>query len=608
MSATHPKANRGIVWHRVVAVCIITAIFGPWSSLCNADVLKLEQGLVSTVYGAESIEIGFVLREQVGELLIRVIDGRQQNVFSSSRFDVPAGANVFTWDGRLADGTLILKGMYRVEIVARRYDGFESVSELILQIVPPLRDGDTPRFHPPPFEQPIPKHKINGAVDLRSYGGSFQEGGASARLDADISYSMEQSHLSVHAGTYIASGRQASTRNTSALYRHNFQQGQFQVVYRRPVGEFDDPLRLYADYRSAWDKVGLRATKNWAGGSAKVLGFSGEAPSSSRRPEEGGGLRVFHVFDKIRAGVTYVHHDYNANTQARARNDVAALDVMYDHSVAQQWVMEYAATSLRREDAAGESIGNGMRVAWRYRTESSLDMSVGYLNLGREFAANLSDPGRRIRNDAFGPEGEFRFRSGFGATDRGLLSVALGGADYTRHSDGAEVRDTSVLLTSIWPSGISLSLNAITRNEAGVKDHSARVDSWFPVLPRMRIGIQHAYVGGAAFETRRSYVGLRHDARDWAYDTGIERVARSFGGGRVEEYAWITGGGRANFRFEAALRNTVSDIDDGTNLFVRLAYVERYLRRYDTEYFVEMGDRSTIGTARRIEMGMRMRF
>jgi hypothetical protein len=65
---------------------------------------------------------------------------------------------------------------------------------------------------------------------------------------------------------------------------------------------------------------------------------------------------------------------------------------------------------------------------------------------------------------------------------------------------------------------------------------------------------------------------------------------------------------RGPYLAEVEARYSERSTGSGDNLFARFAYLQKYLHRYRTTYFVAFGDRATTDTAKRIEFGVEATF
>ncbi len=294
------------------------------------------------------------------------------------------GYHHYTWNGKTADGKILPAGVYKYEVTfwstkgdyAYSEEDFISIAEDTISAIPPMpKKIIKGAYKPLPFET-----EFRGISDTRVESGddSTRDDDIYERFKMDFRGKYKQNILSDLSLEYqsspISGAKELDLRSAGAGYAYKRLKTDF--FYKKYVGFYDTPLRLFASYKANRDRSGARVRGNFADTSFEVMYHKLNAID-----EAGAMLRLEQGLGKgIYLGVSSVNRLFG-----NSNNYIMGVDAS----------LEYRSLMLKGEFAyAKETDLDVADNAWRgeisipYR---SLKFGAAYQNIGKDFIGYYSD-------------------------------------------------------------------------------------------------------------------------------------------------------------------------------------------------------------------------
>jgi len=563
------------------------------------------------VWNGQSSPVRFTLalRKDARRLVIRVRDSEGQVLHREELFNWTPGLHEWKWSGKLQSGEILATGIYNIEFRIFFTDDSSEDESTQLRVIPvPEAAVRAPGGYTPPTIKPYePSYRISGNLStFRRFDGENDTNTTETRLNSRYTDHGEHFKVDANLGYFRRSPRFENFDSSNALIRGNWDGGVATAVFRRSLGDFRDPLRLYADFRTQNDKFGFRWNQHIRTGELSALAFKGKGTTQR---EAGGAARWQHALSPdIDYGLGFTSHRVRDPLTGETTTYAGSLDSGWNFTKSNRIVAEGVYTQT-----TGISAGNGFgtRMAWVYKGLPGLRTSLGYLNLSSNYGASLSDPGNQITANVRGPEATLNFFSpAMGPWIRDLALTA-NAFTYRRRNNKPRINQIDWRTQFSVKKAVRVSGSYRRRREAGNLSTTMRFAEQHAWSDAWRGGVQYSMNTLTGSRTHRILIDASTGLADAYHRIALELIRRSGTSvlfGLVKEAGLLASGRWRHLVYETVLRFTDRLDQNGLNSFVRLAYEEKYLHRYLGNIYFAFGDRSALGTARRYEIGAALSY
>jgi len=570
----------------------------------------------SIVWNSEKsdIQVAMQLRRDAASVDIRVINIEGGTLHNEQLFNLRAGTTVWRWSGKVDNADTIEPGLYRIVFQLRFIDGITEQEVVQLRITKPQQDtnGRGDAFAPPVIKPVEPSYQLNGDFSfLRRFDSERDDVISETRLNVRYADKGKDYNLRTNIGYFRRSNGIENGDSSYALYQRFWNKGSADLVYRQSLGSFNDPLRLFSDFRSQNDKLGARIQQQFSVGQLTLLGYEGQGLGE----ETGSALRwQGNLTDTLKYGVGVTYRNNDSAQNQSTSNNVSGFDLDWQPSKKHRVAAQYVITSTDDDNTVSTAIdgnGQGSRITWHYTGETGLRASLGYLNLSSNYNAVLSDPGDQIRTNAEGPELTLNYFKPQTDTDW-LKDIAVGlrAFSYSRDNNESDTKQVDVI-TQVSVKDVRLSGNYRRRDESDNVTTTLLLSEQHKWTKDWRGGVQYSRIKTSGTSTQRMLVSGSTGTSSRSHRLGLEigrRTGTSLADGAVDEVGLLANGRLNQFVYEGLVRQTINNNDDDVNVFALFGYEKLYLHRYRALAYVSFGDRSATQIAGRIEFGIGVSF
>jgi len=591
---------------------VLLVLLGSWAALpavCHGqDDLRLPERDAGVFDPREGpVRVEYRLLQDAQEVEVLVLDFRGRVVERMTFVEPGAGDHAFDWSGRDENGGILPDGRYRFEIRATFEDGHTEEGAVEFRIATLPEERVMPPPEPMPPEEPI--HRIDGTISTfwrrnTEDPQSVDEDGEH-RVWTRLVLKDEKHRAEGVFSMRRPYGRRASYEGSRAMAERRWGDGRLKGVFRQSLGDLDDPMKLFSDFRTERKKAGARLDHDFGRADVSLLGFAAEGDVDSR--EQGGAFRL--GLDGpwgVRVGTTLTGRKASVEGEGpreggRAGGADITVPILEETEIRAEAVATRDSLGMRDK---GWVLGVG-------HDGGNLRASLDYYDLGEAFSAGFADPIRRVRSDAHGlaasvdllhPEPLWVFRS---------LAGSARGFSLERHSSGEALREGDASLRLRLAETDSLLLRWLGRKEGGTRTStflaSARhawTDSWSSTL-------QVSTTRTRTSETWRGRLDAAFRTESRLFRLAVERVRRVIETSPVSSYeeSSVRVDARIHpFRAYVSARRSRRGEATAVNLFGRVACEPEILHRYRLSAWVALGNRSAFETEKQVELGLELRF
>ena len=553
------------------------------------------------------VRVEYRLLEDAEEVEVLVVDFRGQVVERLTFVELRAGDQGFEWSGRDENEEPLPDGRYRFEIRARFEDGRteQGFVEVRIAVLPEERVMPPPE--PLPREEPF--YRIDGSIS------TFWRRNSEDPEDVDEDGEQRVwTRLVLKDEHHRAEGvfsmrrpysRSASYEGSRAMAERRWDAGRIKGVFRQGLGNLEDPMKLFSDFRTERKKVGARLDHDFGRADVSLLGYATEGHVDSR--ERGGALRL--GLDgpwDIRGGMTLTGRKAQLEEDVSREGDRAgAVDLA---------VPIFEGTKLQAEGVSTrDALGTRDRgwMAGVAHDSGNLRASAGYYDLGEDFSAPFADPVRRVQSDARGvvasmdlvhPKPFWVFKS---------LAVSARGFSLERHSSGETLQEGDTSLRLRLAESDTVLLRWLGREEGETRSSTLLFSGRHAWSETWSSTLQVNTTRTRSSETWRGRLDAAYRKEDRLLRIALERVRRvieTSPDSPYEETSVRVDARVAPFRAYVSVRRSRRGEDSAVNGFGRLAYEPEILHRYRLSAYVALGNRSAFETEKQVELGLELRF
>ncbi len=588
------------------AILLLVAIFsGNCLGQPNIYLENFDAGLFDP--GLEPVSVSYTLTEQPDMVEVLVEDFRSKAVDRMFFPNLEKGPNSFTWSGLDKGRAPFTPGSYRFVITVTFQDGKiekEFVQFRIMQKAPST-------FIPAPKLPPQPEfiHKIDGFV---SWNYVYDERGEKAGSNinegrARLHFNLASDGTSVDTDLFGILDRygNADLKGSSAEVQRNWSSGKAQAIFRRDLGEFNDPMTLYSGYLSERKKYGGRLDQTFNMINFSLLGYDSEKGVDSDEKGAAGRLTIGDR-DGWCVGATWIYK--NAMDRFVDEKESAA-DIAMDIGIpitADFRILGEAVRSrnIRQENDHGWYIGGGY-------DNGSLRANAGYIYLGEDYEAPFADTLRKTDRDVQGFDGDLDYSSHTPVGPFRSIAISARMSFLKRISINENVIDTDGSVRFRIGSQDAFLLSTLYYDDDIANQLNLRSSYTHDWNREFYSGLESSFSRspGNRFYRAKVDTGFRNEILNWRIALeGLRNETRNLGRDSTEEIGVSTEIGFDNWKFILTGRYQDTYNDHGLNIFGRVEYTRRYLHRYTLTLYTVLGDISAIKTTGRIEVGAKIQF
>ncbi len=560
------------------------------------------------------IQVGMQLRRDATSVDIRVVNTQGATLYNEQLFNLRAGNTDWRWSGEVNRTAKIKSGLYRVVFQLRFTDGITEQEVVQLRVTKPQQDREIREgaFAPPVIKPIEPSYRLNGDFSfLRRFDSERDDVISETRLNVRYADRGDNFNLRTNIGYFRRSNGIENGDSSYALYQRFWDKGSADFVYRQSLGFFNDPLRLFSDFRSQNDKLGARVQQQFSAGKLTLLGYEGQGLGT----ETGNAARwQGKITDTLKYGVGFTYRNSRANQSGSISNNASGFDLDWQPSKRHRVAAQYVGTSTDDNTGSTSAIdgnGQGSRLTWYYTGETGLRASLGYLNLSPNYNAALSDPGDQIRTNAKGPELTVNYFQP--QTDSEWfkdVAIGLRAFSYKRDKNEPDTKQVDII-TQVLIKKVRVSGNFRRRDQSNNVTTTFLLSEQHKWTDNWRGGVQYTRIKTSGTTTQRMLISGSTGTINRSHRLGLElgrRAGNSLADGPVDEIGLLANGRFNQFVYEGLVRQTTNDNDDDVNVFALFGYEKLYLHRYRALAYISFGDRSATQIAGRVELGIGVRF
>ncbi|MBL0714359.1 MAG: hypothetical protein JJV98_11725 [Desulfosarcina sp.] len=451
---------------RVVAFGLLLLLVSPVGASINLRPFVNDAGLFDPSWGP--IKISFELRKDTSLVEVAVTDFRNQVVRHYSLVELRAGDHDVTWDGMNENGQRLADGPYQLLFRAHFKDGSEDIAEVKARIasVAEQTGGPVPDALPPEAHV----YKIEGSVSSfwrHNNDRDKDQNEGEVRVRKRLSYAGDNRKVdAVFSAIKPFYEGEANYDGSHAMFEQHWGSGRLAGVFRDGLGSFDDPMKLFSDFKSERKKYGFKLEQSQGAAGTNALIFRSEGDVNTN--EQGAAARVFYGHDDSwRVGSSYTYRKgRGTNRQGNSRNHAMALDVR----LPVRETVAIVAESVRTSDSLlNNDFGYVVSAEYDY---GPLRISNGFIDLGENFKAPFADPLRHVRGDVRGLEATLDYTMTESLYFLTTPALAMSYFDLKRHSDNERIREIDASLRFGLGAHDSIFLSWFGRAESGGDNHS----------------------------------------------------------------------------------------------------------------------------------------
>jgi hypothetical protein len=553
------------------------------------------------------MRVEYRILEDAEEVEVLVVDFRGQVAERLTFVELRAGDQAFEWSGLDENQEPLPDGRYRFEIHVRFEDGRteEGLVEVRIAALPEERVMPPPEPLPP--EEPF--HRIDGSIS------TFWRRNSEDPEDVDEDGEHRVwTRLLVKDEHHRAEGvfsmrrpysRPASYEGSRAMAERRWDAGRIKGVFRQSLGNLEDPMKLFSDFRTERKKIGARLDHDFGRADVSLLGFATEGHVDSR--ERGGALRL--GLDgpwDLRGGLTLTGRKAQLEEDDSREGDRAgAFDLA---------LPVFEGTKLQVEGVTTRDALGTRDQGWMAGLEhdsGNLRASAGYYDLGEDFSAPFADPVRRVRSDARGvvasmdlvhPKPLWAFKS---------LAVSARGFSLERNSSGETLQEGDASLRLRLAERDTVLLRWLGREEGETRSSTFLVSGRHAWTDTWSSTLQVNATRTRTSETWRGRLDAAYRKEDRLLRIALERVRRvieTSPDSPYEETSVRVDARVEPFRAYVSVRRNHRGEESAVNAFGRLAYEPEILHRYRLSGYMALGNRSAFETEEQVELGLELRF
>lgn len=564
--------------------------------------------------GQGPVTVKYRLLKEATEITVLVQDFRGQVIDNLNFLNLRAKDHEFAWDGLDENELSYPDGRYRFEIRVVFKDGTIERSRVETRIANLSKEDAK---SPPEISSPKKYvYKIDGSISTfyrrNTEDENLSDDGGEHRVRVHGLYKEKKSKLEgvfslvrPYPQDHNARGNPENYEGCWAMGEQKWESGKIKGVFRQGLGNFDDPMKLFSDYRSERKKIGSRVEQDYKWLTINALGFSSESDVESEEQGMAGRI-VFGPPKNWKAGTSYARrqavHDNNTSSKS---SDAIGLDFMVP--VTKQ--MKLSAEYVRSSDTEGNK-DTGYFLGGEYN-KGTFRFSGKYINLGKDFEVEYADPLRGINTDARGGEVEMDYlhRKEFLSLKNIALSYRFFSIKRWSNDETIHEGDTSIRFKK--GDKTDFHFNWLGKKEGDFTTNNLMGNMRYKWSEMWSSRVQGNFTKSDNSETARLLAGSTLNKKEDRYDLSFERTIRKIDGSAdspYEENTVMLVCAHGQWDLDLTGRRSKRGSEWGTNLYSRLSYKQTFLHRYGLIYYVALGKSSAFKTESQMECGVELNF
>ncbi len=553
------------------------------------------------------IRIEYRVLKDAPEVEVLVMDFRGQVAERMNFVELRAGDQAFEWRGLDENREVLPDGPYRFEIRVVFADGHREEGVVEVRIAA-MREE--PLMPPPdllPREEPY--HRIDGSLSTfwrrNSEDPEHADESGEHRVWTRLRLKGEDHRFDGVFSMRRPYSGYASYEGSSAMAEKTWKDGRIRGVFRQGLGNLDDPMKLFSDFRTERKKAGARLDHDFGRADVNLIGFAAEGDVDSM--ERGGAFRLglegpreSHMGLTMTGRKAFLKEDGSREGALASAMDLAV-------PIRKGTVIQAEAVETRNAQGVGDR-------GWILGVEhdsGAFRASGGYMDLGEDFTAPFADPLRRVQADARGlyssvdvvrPKPGWVFQS---------LACSVRGFLLERRSTRAPLREGDASVRMGLARGDSVVIRWLGREEGEAGSRTVMVTA------------RHVWSESWSSNAQVNTTRMRNsETWRWRIDTGfqesdrllriaVEHVRRTIDTSPqspYEETGVRVDAGIDPVRAHVSARRNRRGNETGVNLFGRVAFEPELLHRYRLNAYLALGNRSAFETETQVEWGLEWRF
>ena len=553
-----------------------------------------------------SLTVGYELLKDAEDLAVRIRDWRGQVVHQYRFVALVAGDQVFEWGGRDQNGERLPDGNYELAFEVRFKDGSRGRGLVTVRI------ATIPQVPGAPAPEPLPpeKHayKISGSVaSFWRHDGDNHEDTGQVRARTRFFYADDNSQVDgVFAAIDTYPGGDTNYDASQAFAEQRWESGKVKGVFREGLGAFDDPIKLFSDFKSERKKFGFRLDQTLGALQTTGLAYTSEGDVNTDGAGAAARLR-YGEEDSWQLGFGFTHREALLvdGRDDRYRNQAMATDLRVPVFAPLTLLMEFVHT----EDSE-KSGGNGYTAIAAY-DRGRLRLSAGYIDLGEDFAADFSDPLHGVTSDARGIEAsaDYSLPSTWRFFKNPILTARF--FDLKRHSDDETVREIDASVRFAIGDRDTFYLNWYGQENQDGTTNTFLGNATHQWNPWWTSSLQINQIDADASGTWRFTLDTTYRREIHTARMALEHIRRTIDASTLspyEETSLRLDWDNQRWGLQLQARCSENEDDNGCNVFGRVEYRREMLHRYQVVTYASLGNRSAFDFEKQVEMGVEFRF
>jgi hypothetical protein len=570
----------------------------------NLRVPMNDAGIFDPDRGA--LTVAYELLKDAEDVAVRIRNRRGQVVNQYRFIERVAGDHTFGWDGRDQNGVRLPDGNYELVFEVRFRDGSRGGGLVTVRLVTVPQAPGVPAPEPLPPEKHA--YKISGSVaSFWRHDGETHEDTGQLRARTRFSYTDDNRRADgVFAAIDTYPGGDTSYDASQAFVEQRWENGKIKGVFREGLGAFDDPIKLFSDFKSEREKLGFRLDQ--ALGALQTTGLAYTSEGDVDTDGAGAAARLrYGEEDSWQLGISFTHREalLPDGRDDRYRNQAMATDLRVPVFAPLALLAEFVHT----EDSE-KSSSNGYTAIAAY-DRGRLRLSAGYIDLGEDFAADFADPLHGITSDARGIEAgaDYSVPSTWRYFRNPMMTMRF--FDLKRHSDDATLREIDAALRFAIGERDTFFLNWYgQQNEVGSTNTflGTATHQWNPWWTS---SLQANHIDAEGSGTWRFTLDTTYRREAQTARMALEWIRRTIDAAVLspyEEASLRLDWDNSHWGVQLQTRYSENEDDNGYNFFGRVEYRREMLHRYQVITYASLGNRSAFDYEHQVEMGVEFRF
>jgi hypothetical protein len=553
------------------------------------------------------VKVSFELRKDANLVEVAVENFRNQVVRHFNFVQLRAGDHDVVWDGKGEEGHRLAEGAYKMLFHAKFKDGSHDGAEVNVRLASVaaapgvnVPEALPPEMHPYQIEGSVASFwRCNSDRDKANTEGEL-------RIRNRFSFMDDTRKLQAVLAVIKPLGDgDANYDGSHAMLEQQWGPSRLIGVFREGLGSFDDPMKLFSDFRSERKKYGIKLEQTQGFITTRALVFQSERDVNNN--EQGVASRaVLGRSDGWRIGSSYTYRKGRVDEQQNnIRNHSMAFDA---HIPISEPLAAVAETVFTRDSHLKNDFGYLLGGAY---CSGQLRFSGSYIDLGEKFEAPFADPLRRVRGDARGLEANLDYSLKVPGEYLTGPTLTMRFFDLKRHSDNSRIREIDTSMRMGIGDRSSYFLSWLGRKEGAVENHSflnTLNHQWNDVWSSR---LEGSYAFSDLDRAWRLTLNTDFRREDDMGRFSLEWIDRRVDFDRqspFREAALRLDYDRENWGFQLHTRYSQNESESGINFLGRLEYRSFFLHRYRVIAYTSVGNRAATSFEKQVEFGMEMFF